>query len=393
MHESIYDTHSIFRAFMTGKGKPVEDHRCRVRTLSFESEYADFLLPEDRLVEENTRFSYLMIEPVMPSRDGFDEVLALMHGLNEGSPAKLFPWAYNLAARLQMPVLIFPMAFHMGRRSAAWGFTPQVRVSNERSGISGNRKSSPFNALISERIAAAPERFTRGGLQSYYDLIHLHDRIHAGEHPGCRPGARMNFLGYSAGGYLSLILMLADPEGKFSDSRCVVFASGAAMEDMDPESLFILDTDASHRLMEFLQSRGHERMIFDATMASLVTEPAFWFSELFFHGETLTTRLETLRPRLLALAGEEDRVITGDGMSRNLKPLEVGRFPLGVHEFPFTIPDPLTDTYDRRTAATREIISGIKNSQHIGAAYRDVFAHFLDETASFLRPDGLLREN
>ena len=386
----VYDTSSIFRTFTTGKGSAVSDERCRIRSLPFESAHTAFLHPEDRTIEENRRFTYLMVEPVVLDVDGFDDVLLLTHGLNEGSYAKLFPWAYNLASCLRMPVLIFPMAFHINRRSSVWGFTPQVHLANDRGQITENRKTSPFNARISMRISEAPDRFTREGLQSYYDVIRLCDRVQAGEHPGCRPGAKFHFLGYSAGGYLSLNLMLANPGGRFTESRCVVFASGTALMDMHPASIFIVDTEGETRLIEFLQSRGYERSVFDASVAMLVDEPTFWLTETFFQGSALTARMEALRTRLLAIAGAGDRVITAEGMARNLSAIDILQLPLGIHEFPFTIPDPLTDTYDRRQAATKALISGIRNSHCIGDQYRDTFTHFIHDVRAFLRPDGLM---
>ena len=383
----VYDTSSIYRSFMTGKGAVVKDDCCRIRSLPFESAHTAFLHPDDRTIEENRRFTYLMVEPAVSDGDGFDDVLLLTHGLNEGSYAKLFPWAYNLATYLRMPVLIFPMAFHINRRSSLWGFNPQVNLANDRSQIPENRKTSPFNARISMRISEAPDRFTREGLQSYYDVIRLCDSIQAGEHPGCRPGAKLHFLGYSAGGYLSMTLMLANPGGRFAESRCVVFASCAALEDMHPASIFIVDIEGETRLMEFLRSRGYERSVFDASVETLVDEPTFWLTETFFHGSALTARMAALRTRLLAIAGIDDRVITAEGMTRNMSALDILRLPLGIHEFPFTIPDPLTDTYDRRQAATKALISGIRDSYRIGDHYQDAFTHFIHDVGTFLQSD------
>ena len=114
------------------------------------------LLPEDWDIEENRGFSYLLVEQVDLSAAGADEVLVIFHGLNEGSYARMLPWALSFALRL-------------------------------------------------------------GGLQSYFDAVDLVARIEAGDHASRGAGARVRFLGYSAGGYLALVLLLAvgNPADRF----------------------------------------------------------------------------------------------------------------------------------------------------------------------------------
>lgn len=385
MDDLVFDTETLFQALTVSKGTPVEDGRCRAHALPFESPHAHWLKPEDRDFEENGRFTYLMVERVTPVPRAYDDILIIFHGLNETSYSKLFPWAYNVACRAEMPVLIFPIAFHINRRSKAWSFSNQARLYTVRSQANGNRKSSPFNARISERLALSPDRLVRGGLQTYYDVIALCDAIRSGCHPGCRPGARPHFLGYSAGGYLALVLMLADPGGRLQESRCVVFAAGASLDGVHPASIFIVDTDADDRFIQYHRTRQYERAEFDSTVAPLKDEPTRWLTEVFFHGPRLAARLEVLRPRLLAIANIGDDVITADGMVRNLDRLDVRRLALGIHEFPFNIPGPLPGTYNRRHEAMKTIIAGARGSHRIGAPYRDAFATFMEEVTAFLR--------
>ena len=384
MNGIIYDTSIPFREFMTAKGAPYSDDRCRISVFPFESTHHSFLLPEDRNITENRRFTYLMAEPAHFSDAGFDDVLILIHGLNEGNSAKLFPWAYNLAHRLNMPVLIFPLAFHIDRRSSAWGFTSQVKLSGQRAAVPGNRKTSPFNALISHRLSEAPERFTRAGLQSYYDLIDLCDSISSGRHPRCRQGAAPHFLGYSAGGYLALNLMLSNPGIRFSDSRCVLFASGAKLADMDSASIFIMDQEAGDRLTGFLGDRGYEKTIYDKEVGDRSEDPAYWMGEILFGGSTMQERLQTISRRCLAIGGTNDRVIPLVGMSNNLSPLAVRRLDLGIHEFPFTMKGPLIEAYDRSLPETRYIISTARGSQRVPHPYREAFGTFIAEVGNLV---------
>ncbi|MBI4553356.1 MAG: hypothetical protein HY710_13920 [Candidatus Latescibacteria bacterium] len=383
MHDLVFDTEPLVQAI--SKGVPMDDGRCRVFTLPFESRHAGFLRPEDRDIEENRRFTYVMVEPAASTPRAYADILLIFHGLNEGSYAKLVPWAYNLACLAEMPVLIFPMAFHINRRSNAWGFSNQLRLYNLRRRTPDIHKVSPFNATISERFAQAPDRLFRGGLQTYYDVLTLCDHIRSGSHPGCRPGARPHCLGYSAGGYLALVLMLADPGGRFGDSRCILFASGADLDGVHPASIFILDAHADHRMIEFFRTRQYEQVAFDPAVAALTSEPERWLTEVFFHGPRLAARIEALQTRLRAIANIGDEVITAEGMVRNLDRLDVRHFALGIHELPFTLPGPLPDTYDRHDKATKAAISGAHNSSRIGESYREAFGRFIDEVAGFLR--------
>ena len=113
----------------------------------------------------------------------------------------------------------------------------------------GNEGAHRFNAVISDRLAARPERFFWGAVQSYLDLVDLARTIRSGRHPHFARDARIDLFGFSAGGYLSLILMLEDPEELFKDSRGIVFASGVPTRDLNLLSPFILDLAAEVAMM------------------------------------------------------------------------------------------------------------------------------------------------
>lgn len=384
MAEIVFEPDELYKAYNTSKGVAVDDGWCRVRTMSFTSRWSGFLWPTDGDIEENRIFNYLMMEPVEPSGEARSDILVITHGLNEGSYAKLFPWAYNLVLQLHMPVLIFPMAFHITRRSGDWGFSPQGRLANTRSVIKDNYKTSPFNAQISARLSRAPERFYLGGLQSYYDVIDLTDQIRAGAHPGCRPDTRVHFLGYSAGGYLAMNLLLSNPEGRFSESRVTLLASCASLDGMQPKSIFIMDVEAGNRLMTFLHSRHYMDIIPEGMAEKLIEIPRHWMTEIFFHGPSLTSRLETMKDQLLVMANPIDRVIRADAIASNLHPIPVLHLDLGVHEFPFNMPGPLIVAYDRRQDETRTMLSRIRKGHRIAPAYRSEFVKFIHSISTFM---------
>ncbi|MDE2727870.1 MAG: DUF6051 family protein, partial [Gemmatimonadota bacterium] len=247
MPGNVYEPDELNRLYRKG-GDPVDDGRFRLRRPRFESRWTGLLLPEDRDIAENRGFNYLMVEPVDLPAAGAGEVLVIFHGLNEGSYARMLPWAASFALRLGIPVILFPLSFHVGRRSDLWSVQEQTRIAARRADMAGNGRTSPFNGRISERLDRAPERYCLGGLQSCFDAADLVARIEGGKHASCRAGAQARFLGYSAGGYLALVLLLADPFGRFSDARAALFASGAPLGGIRPESLFIMDDSAAKGL-------------------------------------------------------------------------------------------------------------------------------------------------
>jgi hypothetical protein len=384
MADIVFEPEVLYKAYATGKGAVVDDGRCRVRTLPFTSRWSEFLWSTDGEIEENRIFTYLMMEPIDSSSEGSSDILVLTHGLNEGSYAKLFPWVYNLVLQLRRPVLIFPMSFHITRRSDDWGFSTQGRLAHARATVKGNEKTSPFNAQISDRLSKAPERFYLGGLQSYYDVIDLADQVRTGTHPGCRPGARIDFLGYSAGGYLAMNLLLANPDGRFSESRATLFASCASLDGMDPKSIFIMDSDAGHHLMTFLKNRHYMNIVPRGMTEELIDTPRRWMTEIFFNGPSLTSRLETIHDRLLVIANPMDRVIRPEAIVANLKPIPVLHLNLGIHEFPFNMPDPLIDVYNRRQDETKMMLANIRKGYHIASSYRTEFTKFINRMSDFM---------
>ena len=393
MTGNVYEPDELNRLYRKG-GDPVDDGRFRLRRPRFESRWTGLLRPEDRDIEENRGFHYLMVEPVDLPAAGAGEVLVIFHGLNEGSYARMLPWAGSFVLRLGIPVILFPLSFHVGRRSDLWSVQEQTRIAAGRAAMTGNGRTSPFNGRISERLGRAPERYLLGGLQSCFDAADLVARIEGGDHASCRAGARVRFLGYSAGGYLALVLLLADPFGRFSGARAALFASGAPLGGIRPESLFIMDDSAAKGLSAYLRDGSFPDGLpmgapVDGRHRPLVDPPLRWLKEVLFHGDALAARMKDLQDRLLVVVNPADRVISADQAERNLRPAPVLRLDLGVHEFPFTMGVPLPDRYDRRGKETRSMIRNVRNAHRIGPEYRSAFDRFIHEVSAFLFPGPL----
>jgi pimeloyl-ACP methyl ester carboxylesterase len=248
-----------------------------------------------------------------------------------------------LWAGTRIPVLLFPLTFHVNRVLPAWSKT-QREVYDRRSQLPGNEGAYRFNAIMSDRLAARPERFFWGAVQSYLDLVDLARTIRSGRHPHFTHDARIDLFGFSAGGYLSLLLMLENPEELFADSRAIVFASGVATRDLNLLSPFILDLAAEVAMMRLyvknLESLSNARM-------------RHWFAG---HGEgrwmralsglrtdrtLLEDRLKQVSNRLLGITNLNDDVMPTGSMLNILQGLnrdtgvEVAEFEMGAHESPF----------------------------------------------------------
>ena len=112
---TLFDTRALFETF-TARAAGVHDG-VRIVPLSLTSRHQAILVDEDRALSENASFAAPLLLPEKGAP--FRELVVLFHGLNEGTEAKLFPWAASLAAR-GTPALIFPSSFHLGRRPASF---------------------------------------------------------------------------------------------------------------------------------------------------------------------------------------------------------------------------------------------------------------------------------
>jgi pimeloyl-ACP methyl ester carboxylesterase len=319
-------------------------YRCEAHGLEFDGEAVDGEIA-DHLIEENLQFRYPLVREVNSgqTRQRHDRVIILLHGLNERSFSKYLPWAYQLWAGAGTPVLLFPLTFHVNRVLPGWAKT-QREIYERRSQLAGNEGAYRFNAVMSDRLTARPERFFWGAVQSYLDLVDLARTIRSGSHSHFTADACIDLFGFSAGGYLSLLLMLEDPEDLFNDSRGIVFASGVPTRDLNLLSPFILDLAAEVAMMR-LYVKNVERLS-NARMQH-------WFEA---HGEgrwmkalsglrtdraLLEDRLKQVSDRLLGITNLNDDVMPTGSMLNTLQGLnrdtgvEVAEFEMGVHESPF----------------------------------------------------------
>ncbi len=318
-------------------------YHCDQHDVSFEGDPSNETSP-DCGIYENICFRYPLIQRLSgPSPHRHKRVTLLLHGLNERTYSKYLPWACELCAATGTPVLLFPLALHMNRVFPGWSRV-QGAICERRRRIPDNQFVHRFNAIISERLEQRPERFFWGAVQSYLDVVDLARDIRSGRHPHFSEDARIDFVGYSAGGYISFFLLLENPEGLFAEGRGALFASCAPARDLGLASPLILDRAAETALMKMfvkgIEERASPRM-------------RHWFEA---HGEgrwfralsgvranrvMLETRLRQIAPRLLGIANSSDEVTPPGSMIDTLQGLRrdtgvrITELALGLHENPF----------------------------------------------------------
>ncbi|MDP2274705.1 MAG: DUF6051 family protein [Archangium sp.] len=324
-------------------GQPA--YRCEFHEKDFGGEPASDGTADCEL-EDNLEFRYPLLKGHGEAARS-KHLIILLHGLNERSYSKYVPWAYQLWRQTGAAVALFPLSFHVNRVEPNWGREIKQHLAR-RQEVGRNENVHAFNCVLSERLDTHPERFFWGGLQSYGDVTDLVRQIRAGDHPYVDPAAQIDLLGYSAGGYLSLGLMLGDEDGLFKDSRCVLFASGAVLRSTHLSTRLIMDMACEISLMK-LYVRFTQRLATPRLAHWLEEhEEGRWFRALF--GEEserarLEARLKEIAPRLVAVANSNDDVIPAGAVLNTMQGLHrdtgvrVETIALGVHEHPFVCPD------------------------------------------------------
>jgi hypothetical protein len=380
---TLFDTRALFETF-TANTTGVHDG-VRVVPLALTSRHQALLVDEDQALAENATFTAPLLLPEAGAP--FRELTILFHGLNEGTEAKLFPWAANLAAR-GMPALIFPSSFHLARRPPSF-LAARGEAFAARKLVEGNARVSPYNAMLSHRMATRPDRFLRGTLQTYRDVIDLARSLDRGDSPALttwfQPRTRVSFLGYSIGGYLAQLAMLANEDGLFSDSRALLFSTGAALAQVRPQTILILDTHAQDQLVatyDTAEAREGRLALFD-DVGAFASERK-WLLSMLYADATYREGLRALGARVRAIANVRDLVFPIDAVRDALDGVGRDELELGLHELPFNQSAPLGEVYTDREG--RRLLLTVVKSHTVADDLRDGFAKFVDLAHGHLAP-------
>lgn len=359
-------------------------YRCEEHALEFPGESPVDGSPDCRIAE-NVQFRFPLLRTIDASpAASARQLVILLHGLNERSYTKYVPWAYQVWRATGAAVALFPLSLHIGRVSPDWGrdLTGHLR---RRRQVDRNENVHAFNCVISDRLDAHPERFFWGGTQSYGDVIDLVRQVRAGRVPHVHPDAQVDLMGYSAGGYLALALLLGDEDGLFRESRGVLFESGAALRATSMSSRFIIDHSCEVSLMR-LYVRFTGRLA-NPRLAHWLAEHDLgrWFRALCgdeAERPRLEARLRELSRRLLVVSNLRDEVIPAAAILNTLKGLHrdtgvrIEELSLGVHEHPFSCA-----SYGQRD---RDFVTGFVDPERFGRG----FEQFIGSTVAMLARPG-----
>lgn len=205
----------------------------------------------DNNIVENKKFKYPVFIPKNAAKK--DSCIILMHGLNERSWDKYLYWAEYLATNTGKPVILFPIAYHINRSPEDWS-NPRIMkyvVEKRNTEAVENRSLCFANAALSERLSEDPSRFYNSGHQTVLDMTNLARQIKGGKHPLFKEGTSIDFFAYSIGAFVSEIILMANPEKLFTDSRLFIFCGGSIFKSMYGESRFIMDKQAYEKIFKF----------------------------------------------------------------------------------------------------------------------------------------------
>ena len=311
----------------------------------------DISLLPDSSIAENRFFRYSVFAENIQKK--YNDVIILLHGLNEREWSKYLPWASFLTRHTKKPVILFPISFHMNRSPKMWNNRYLMQqIANARKRLFRKNKENSFlNAALSDRLNSNPKRFFMSGLESYYNIIDLSKTIIDGDHPLFEKNSRINFFSYSIGAFLTELIMMSNPRDYFRNSKAFLFCGGATFDKMNGTSKFILDKQAGKTLHRFFIRRFRRELKRDQRLQAIIKNTK---AGNFFQAMLHSRRMRKFREeRLLELSGQiravallKDRVMPPASIIRTLQgkrkniPIQVDvlDYPYKyTHETPFPV--------------------------------------------------------
>ncbi|MCE1189929.1 MAG: DUF6051 family protein [Ignavibacteria bacterium] len=322
-------------------GLSFEEH-ISVRDAELAALYPEDLRHDDIDIPENKEFYYTIFKKAGPQKA--EGIVLLFHGLNEKYWDKYMPWAERLVCQTGKMVVMLPIAFHMNRSPASWSSPRMMNaVTKTRHNLLRSLDNSSFaNAAISARIQAIPQRFFWSGLETFYDVVKLIKSIRSGEHPLINSDATIDLFSYSIGSFLSEILLMSNPSGFFTDSKLFIFCGGPTLDRMQPNSKFILDSDATIALYSFYTERLDKELTYDKRMSHYFSQDhsaGVYFKSMLNYQKGKAVReqrFSEISSQIKSIALRKDEVIPPNEVVNTLKG-DFREIPIHVDilDFPF----------------------------------------------------------
>ena len=294
-----------------------------------------------RSFEGNYNFTYPVFMPTGTQKAG--GAIVMLHGLNERNWLKYLYWAQYLCENTGKAVILFPMAFHVNRSPGYWSDPRAMQDVCQQRIIQtpANTVATPVNAALSTRLDSHPEWFCTSGLQSCYDLISLTRMIRSGNHPLLSKGASVDFFAYSVGAFLLEVLLIANPEELFTESKNFLFLGGSSFEQMQGISRYIMDNKAFGRLEEAFIRQDPAAIRRKINIEHLNAFNVLWSSfmamlRLDKHEHMRERSFYRLRNQISAVGLALDQVIPAKSISRTLCGSENrNKIPMKIMDFPY----------------------------------------------------------
>lgn len=296
----------------------------------------------DNDIKENKSFPYMIFNP--SGRKKSDQAIILLHGLNERTWEKYLTWAEYLSETTGKPVILFPIAFHMNRTPGLWANPRDILpwVSKRKEEVEDVTNSTFANVALSDRLSKNPLRFYASGRESIYNLWQLVHEIKNGEHPLFKEDTSINLFAYSIGALLSQVLLLANPDKMFSDTRLFMFCGGSIFSEMDGNARDIMDKEAFAKLRYYFRHDFLENRTLPNSFRNDFLEQAF---KAMIREDVLSDYRESFFQRacdrICAISLKKDIVMPTHGVIKALgkasgKILEELDFPFAYsHQIPF----------------------------------------------------------
>jgi hypothetical protein len=187
--------------------------------------------------------------------------------------------------------------------------------SSKRRVLFGGISNSTFcNVALSSRLSLCPERFYVSGRESVYNIAQLGRDIREGKilNDGKRifsQDCRIDIFAYSVGALLAQTVLIANPDGNFSDSKLCTFCGGSIFGDMNGSSKDIVDSEAFAKIHnyycnDFVKTSGdsiHEAYKSLITVDCLKQERESFFTKACNRIKMLTLKKDKVIPTFGAL--------------------------------------------------------------------------------------------
>lgn len=316
------------------------DINCSVRQINSNITQDERKIISESGQTENQRFNYTV---VVPTKKQSEDIIFLLHGLNERSWDKYLLWAWYLAKNSGKGVVMFPIAYHMNRAPQNWS-NPREMIKMVKQRILNYKdveNSSFANIALSLRMEHTPEMLPISGIQTYFDIVKLTMNIKSGQHPLFKQNTNIDFFAYSIGALLAEILLIANPASLFSRQRAFLFCGGSTFDKMNPNSKAIMDSRAVHLLRQYILSQPSVDNEISIPMQMAPLLPKAWetFKSMVNSNQNINKRKDefaNLGSRIESIGLTKDKVIPPEAIRQTIGHGQELDFPFEyTHESPF----------------------------------------------------------